>query len=58
MVSNIFEKQPATQERYLQSLDVDVGVEGAPSIGSDSIGDEGRKKAIEVEEEENSPGSD
>ena len=36
----------------MQRGDVDVGVEGAPSVCADTVGDEGREEAVEVEEEE------
>ncbi len=51
MVSDTLEEQPATQKRYLQCLNVDVGFESVPCVSSNAVGHEGGQQAIEVEEE-------
>lgn len=52
MIANILEEEATAQQRDLERGDVDVGVEGAPSVCADTVGHEGREEAVEVEEEE------
>jgi len=52
VVAEILEEDAAAQQGYLQRGDVDVGVEGAPGVCADAVGEEGREEAVEVEEEE------
>ena len=49
VVADVFEEDAATEERDLEGLDVDVGAVCAPCVGSDGVGHEGGKQAIEVE---------
>ena len=51
MVSNAFEEYSTSQWRELQSLDADVGSIIVPGICPNSISNEAREKAIEVEGE-------
>jgi hypothetical protein len=55
VVPDVLEEYAPAQQRDLESLDVDVGVEVVPRVGADSVRDKGREQAIEVEEEEDSP---
>lgn len=52
MVSDTFEEDPPSEQRDLESMDIDIGAIIVPCIRSYTIGDEGREKAIEVEQEE------
>ena len=52
MVAYVLEEDTTAEGRDLQASNVDVGVEVAPCICADAVGYEGRKQAIEVEEEE------
>ena len=52
MVSYVLEEYATSQERDLKGLDVDVGMEGVPGVGSNAVGDNCREETIEVEEEE------
>lgn len=52
MVSDSLEKDSASEQRDLQSLDVDVHAVLVPGPCSNSVGNQGGEEAIEVEEEE------
>lgn len=52
MVPYGLEEYAAAKGRYLQRGDVDVGIESPPCVGTNAIGDQSRKQAIEVKEEE------
>lgn len=52
VVANVLEEDAAAEGRDLQAGDVDVGVEVAPGVGANGVGDEGGQQAVEVEEEE------
>lgn len=52
VVANVFEEDAAAERRDLQAGDVDVGVEVAPGVGANGVGDEGGQQAVEIEEEE------
>lgn len=56
VVTDVFEENAAAEERDLQGLNVDIGTVCTPCVGSDGIGHEGGKQAIEVEEEKYGPG--
>lgn len=51
VVSDAFEEDPTSEKRYLQRLYVDPDFEFTPRVGSDSVGNESSKDAVEVEEE-------
>lgn len=48
VIPDVFEEQATAEERDLQCLDVDVGVEGVPGVCSDAVGDKRRKQSIKV----------
>lgn len=52
VVAYVLEEDAAAERGDLQAGDVDVGVEVAPGVGADGVGDEGGEQAVEVEEEE------
>jgi hypothetical protein len=52
MISKTFEEDSASQERYLQGLDIYVHTVFVPSPKSNSIGDESRKDSVEIEQKE------
>jgi hypothetical protein len=52
VVAQVFEEDAATEQRDLQRGEVNVGVEGTPSVCPYAVRYEGREEAIEVEEEE------
>ena len=49
MISKTFEEDSASQERYLQGLDIYVHTVFVPRPKSNSIGDESRKDSVEIE---------
>ena len=55
MIPYILEEDATSKKRYLEGLYVDVGMVVSPSVGTDSVGDECREQAIEVEEKEHGP---
>lgn len=52
VVAYVLEEDAATEGRDLQAGDVDVGMEVAPCVCANGVGDQGCEEAIEVEEEE------
>ena len=55
VVTNVFEKNPTTEERYLNGLNINVRAVGAPCVSSDGVGHKCREEAVEVEKKEDGP---
>jgi hypothetical protein len=55
MIAYVLEEEATAQERYLQGLDVNVGVELVPCVGADGVRHQRCKESIEVEKEKDSP---
>lgn len=54
MVSNPFEKDAASKQRYLKGLNIDIDSKSVPCVSPDAVGDKSSEKPVEVEEEEQS----
>jgi hypothetical protein len=52
MVPDVLEEDATAEKRNLEGLDINVGMISSPGVGADGIGDNGRKYAVEVGEEE------
>ena len=54
IISEAREEDSPSQERDLKGLDIDVYAVSVPGPSSQTVGDEGRKDSIEIEEEKES----
>jgi hypothetical protein len=57
MVSKVFEEDPPAEQGKLESLDIDVCMEGSPSVGPYGIGDDSREEPVQVTEKKDCPSS-
>jgi hypothetical protein len=55
MISEAFEENPPSQQRYLQRLNINVDPVFMPCPRPETVGYKGREEAVEVEEKEERP---